>query len=752
MNEPSELAPLATKIPAKPSPWASPFINLEQVIPDTFFDLRAYWHILEKRRWTVLTVALLLTTAVAVYSFKMQPEYEATARVAVEAETPHIQSLNELDREGQTDETFIETQVQVLQSDNLAWRTIQELRLAENPEFYDARNAKPVRGVDPRAAQQNLLLGIFRDSLKVDRVPNSRLIEVKFESTDPRLASRGANALVSNYIEDNFRQKYDATRQASGWMEQQLDELKAKVEKSQTALVNYERQYNIVNVGDKQSVVEQRLSDLSRELTAAQGDRLEKESRYELVKGSPDQVGYVTQNELLQKLEEKSADINASYVDALEQYGPNFPKVVRLRDQSKEIQTLIERERKRILGQMHNDYEAAIGREKLLQQAVAQGKTEVGQLNQLLIQHNMLKREFDTNQQLYDNLLQRLKDATVSAGLRATNIQVVDQAITPAFPVRPKKVLNISIGLLVGLILGVTVAFVQQGLDTSIKSVEDVESITNCPTLAVIPTGMRNGHMSWYSRRIEGEPATSPTQVELTMLTQTNSALAEAYRSLRTSVLLSTAPHPPQAILITSSQPNEGKTCTSVNLALALAQRGPRVLLVDADLRKPGVSRRLGLEASRGLSSVLTGAHKIEEVLQDIEGMPNLRVMSAGPRPPNPAELLSSPSMENVLAELRSKFDHIVIDSPPLLLVTDATILSRMVDGCVLVAEPGTTTRGGLQRAHRTLQGIGARIMGIALNKVDHRDGSYYQYYYGYYYRSYYGSEVDKASQSSERN
>ena len=198
MNETRELAPFAKNVPELPAAWSSPVLSLEQVVPDTFFDLRAYWHILEKRRWTVFTVALLLTTAVAVYSFKAQPEYEATARVAVEAETPHIQSLNELDREAQTDETFIETQVQVLQSDNLAWRTVEQLRLAENHVFFNMSKAKPIPGRDPRAVQQNELLGIFRDNLKVDRVPNSRLIEIKVDSPDPRLASQVANALVSN--------------------------------------------------------------------------------------------------------------------------------------------------------------------------------------------------------------------------------------------------------------------------------------------------------------------------------------------------------------------------------------------------------------------------------------------------------------------------------------------------------------------------------------------------------------------------
>ena len=683
MNESKALAPTARKVPEKIGQWGSPVINLEQVIPDTFFDIRAYLHILLKRRWTVFTVATVLVTGIVVYSFKMKPVFQATAHVVVEADTPHIQSLNDLDRSNPTDESFVETQAQILQGDNLAWRTIEQLNLGQNPAFFDASTFKAPKGAEPSTAMQSQLLKLFSNSLTVERDPNSQLIMVKVESTDPKLAAQIANALVRNYIEDNFRQKYDATRQTSGWMEQQMDELKGKVEKSQSALVEYERQNVIVNSGEKENVVEQRLADLSRDLTTAQSDRLQKESLYDSVKDNGDQVAFVAQNDLLQKLQEKSADLKAQYVDALGQYGPNFPKVSRLRDQVDEIQSFIDRERTRVVSQIHNEFQTAAGHEKLLASAVAEQKAEVGRLNQLLIQHNILKRDYDTNQQLYDNLLERLKDATVSAGLRATNLHFVDQAFTPAFPVRPKMLLNISLAILIGLVLGVTAAFLQEGLDTSVKSAEDIESLTNSPTLAVIPVGATNGNRRWWSRGVGKGASAKPSTVELTMQGENNSALAEAYRTLRTSVLLSTAPQPPQVVLVTSSQPNEGKTCTSLNLAFALSQRGPRVLIVDADMRKPGVSRKLGLESAKGLSSVLTGAFKVDDVLQQIEGTTNVWVIATGPRPPNPAELLSSQSMEELMGELRSRFDHIIVDSPPLLLVTDATIISRLVDGCV---------------------------------------------------------------------
>ena len=744
MDENHSLAPIEHRALERPAAPPAAILKIGGDDSDSYFYLRAYWHILRKRCWTVLTVAIVLTTLVAIISFKMQPVYEAVARVEIEAETPQIQSLSDLDRVMPTDQAFVETQVRVIQSDTLAWKTIQQLRLEDNLAFVPPRDQAKIQQANSPANNQSQLIELFKDNLRVERVRDTRVVEIKFQSTDAELAAQVANTVVDNHMEHNFRKKYDATRQASGWMEQQLDELKAKVEKSQQALVDYERQYAIVNVSDKQNVAEQRLSDLSKELTNAQSNRLEKESLYDLVKSSESQVAFIVQNELLQRFEEKHADLKTQYVDALGQYGPNFPKVIRLRDQVNEIQSIIDRERKRIVARIHNDYMAASGREKLLASAVAREKVEVGRFNQLLIQHNVLKRESDTNQQLYENLLQRLKDATVSAGLRATNIHMVDRALTPSVPVRPKKLLNIAVGLLVGLVLGITLAFIEEGVDNSVKGAEDVEKLVASPVLAVIPDARADRtRSSWLKSRGENEKKKMATngRVELTVLNRPGSSLAESFRTLRTSILLSCAPRPPRAILVTSPQPSEGKTCTSLNLAIALAQRGARVLIMDSDLRRPGIATPLGLSDQRGLSGLLTGADGIDQVLFQPQNIPNLWAIPGGPRPPNPAELLSSSTMEELLQRLRKMFDHIVLDSPPVLMVTDATILSTLVDGVVVVAQPGLTTRGALVRAYKTLQASGARILGVALNRIDSRtDGGYY---YGAYYSRYYHSYFD---------
>jgi succinoglycan biosynthesis transport protein ExoP len=715
-----------------------------EVLPaevDTFSSMRAYWEILSRRRWQILTVVFVVLTIVAIYTFKMKPVYQATAQLEIDSESPLIQSLKDLSENLPTDEAFLETQVKVLQSDNLGWQTIQQLGLGQNPAFTGDTPGASSGGTDPRILRGKLMRE-FNSDVSVALVRNTQMVQVSFESTDPELAARVANTLVNNYIEYNFAKKFNATRKASGWMEQQLDELKAKVEKSQEALVQYERANSIVNVNEKQNVVEQRLSDLSKDLSNAQSDRQQKEALYEMVKANPNQVALLAQNELLQKLEEKYADLKSQYVDALGQYGTNFPKVVRLRDQVNEIQSLIDRERKRTVDRIQNDYHAAVGREKLVSASVSEQKGEVGKTNQLLIQHNMLQREFETNQQLYQSLNQRLKDATVSAGLKATNIHIVDTAVAPSIPIRPKKTLNLVLGLAVGVLLGISLAVVLEGLEhSSIKTAEDVERLLPATCLALIP--MSGSTASRYGYGLAKRGTARPVQdgrVGLTVLKDPTSPVAESYRALRSAILFSTAPQPPQTMLVTSAQPNEGKTSTSLNVAAVLAQNGARVLIIDADLRNPGVARALGVTNRRGLSGVLTGAYGVDEAIEKVTSAINMWVLTAGPHPPNPAELLSSSKMETLMVELRQRFDHVVVDSPPVLLVTDATILSTLVDGVLLVAESGVTPPGALVRAHRTLGIAGGRVLGVVVNKVDSRKGGYYYGYYTKYYGAYYGS------------
>jgi len=727
-------------LPPIPISRALPAVEASVATAQDYVSLATYWHTLLKRRWTIATVAIIVTTIVAIISFRMQPVYKATARVQVETETPLIQSIEELFQKDNADDTFVQTQIQVLKSENLAWRTIEELRLADSL-IKPSKMAKI-----PADRRKVRVIDAFKKKLTVELTPKTRMLSVSYEDADPQLAAAVATNLVNNYIDYSFRQKYDATRQASAWMERQLDELKAKVESSQQALVEYERQNQIVNTGDKGTIQEQMLSDLSRDLTTAESDRLQKESLYREVQGNPSQLAVLAHNDLLQRLEEKSADLQDQYTATVAQYGPKFPKTLRLKDELDGIKLQIEAEQTRVLARIKKDYTAALTRQKLAAAAVAEQKEVVGAQNQLLVQHNILEREFEGNQQLYQSLMQRLKNATVSAGLQSTNIHLVDAALPPGEPVRPKKGLNIALGFLAGVVLGIMCAFAQEGLDHSIKTAEDVESLLMMPTLAVVPLqrGMESGRSStsgskWALKDRGGVRQKSNQSVALCISENPQSVVSEAYRALRTSILLSQAASPPKIILVTSAASGEGKTSTALNLAQSLAQRKGSVVIVDGDLRKGSIGRLLGFDTGKGVSTILTGSDKLEDALQASSIQPNLWVLPAGPVPPNPAELVASDKMAELCRVLAERFEHVIIDSPPVLVVTDATVMAGLADGVMLIAESGKTHRAGLMRTRAILENAGAHILGVVLNKLDFRREGYYGYGYGYYYYSRYG-------------
>ncbi len=701
---------------------------------DSFAYMQTYWTVINKRRGTIISIAFIVTALVAIATFRMTPIYQATVRMDMESDTPQILSLNDLYRENPSDDEFIGTQIQVLEGATLAEITIDQLGLTTNPNWVAALQDRRPSGLPEPPTTPDSLVGAFEGCIHIQKVRDSHVVNVRFETADPELSAKLANSLADNYIENNFRQKYDATRQASGWMEKQLDELKLKVEKSQQALLDYERQNSIVDISGKEGVTDQKMSDLSHDLTAAQTDRLEKESVYDLVRTNEGQVAYVTQDPLLQHLEEKYDDLKSQYTDTVGQSGPKHPKALRLQGQLDDVQSMIDKERKRTVERMRNDYLAALGREKLLEGAVAKERAGVEALNQLLIQHNLLKREAETNQQLYDSLLQRLKDATVSAGLRATNIHVIDRAKPPGGPIRPQKVRNILIGLMVGLVIGLAFTFIREAVDTSIKSIDEAERLAKAPTLAVVP--MAHETLRQQFPAIAGGNGNSRGSQGLALLSRPSSAMAESFRTLLTSVVLSMAPHPPQVMLLTSSVAGEGKTTTALNLAIALAQRGEPTLIIDADLRHPRIGSALNIVNETGLAGFLTGAHNLQKAMAQFPQVPTLWVMPAGPKPPNPTQLLSSSTMESMLREVRKQFKFIVIDSPPLLPVADSMILSTYVDGVIFVVASGVTVRGAVTRARKVLQNSGANLLGIVFNKVDLRYDGYYGSYshYNFYY------------------
>jgi succinoglycan biosynthesis transport protein ExoP len=583
-------------------------------------------------------------------------------------------------------------------------------------------------------------LGAFLGSLTVKRVPQSRLLDVSFESTDPQLAAQILNAHIANFMEDNFRSRYDTTAKATQWLADQLSELKVKVQNSEDSRLTYERQHQIWELDDKQNITTQRLTDLNKEVTDAQSERMRKEALYEFAKaGNIDVVPQLRENTTLQDLAKRHSDIYTQYLDALNQYGPNFPKVQREQSQLKEIETLMDNEKRNILESLGNDYNAARQRETLLNEALNEQKAEVNVMAQSMVEYNILKREAEANKTMYDGLLTKLKEANISAGLKSSNIRVVDPAMVPSSPSRPAKARNIGLSFLVGLVGGIGLALLREYLDNTVKTPDDIENLARLPALAVVPA------FSGQSGTTRRGRLTSPSsigghekRIELVAQHLPKSQMSEAFRALRTSILLSQADHPPQVILVTSALPREGKTTAAANLAVTLAQLGDRTLLVDADLRKPGVGRLLNLTDGKyaGLSSYLAGASSLDLVTVPHPAIPNLVAIPTGPLPPNPADLLSSHKLADALRELRGQYKFIVIDSPPIMAATDAVILSVQADGVLLVVRSGETPKEAFTRARDLLATVKCNLLGVVLNAVDSSAPDYY-YSYRYYPYSY---------------
>jgi len=720
----------------EPAGWRSMPIA---AVPDHLsaaLPLRELLRILHKHRLMILAVVAVMFSAVALVTYRIRPIFEASARIEINGETPDLSNLRELFLQMPSTDDYIQTQVRILQSDDLAMQTIRALRLYEDSQFA-VRPVGSTTNAPFTSSEELRLINAFHGHLTVGMVHNSRLVEVKFESTVPKQAADVVNTLSDLYVENNFRKKYESAMQASDWMANQLRELKVKMEQSHEALVKYERDNQIFALDQGQNVTVSKLADLNKSLTDAEADRMTKESQYELVQTHRlDDLAAVMQNPMIQDLERQHNQAANTLAEEQATLGPKHPKVLQTERQLQEIDAQLEAQKQAVAGRIESDYQASLNREQLLRKAFDQQKNEANTLNSKLVEYSLLRRDYETNQQLYEGLLQKLKEAGISSGLRSSNIHVVDRARPPITPVRPRKSLNLMLSVIVGLALGCALALFNEYLDNSVKIPEDVEQLVNQPVLGIIPAV---SSVAAYPRRkpLPRTVAASPATSELATVSQPQSVVSEAYRALRTSLLLSTSRHAPQLILISSGQPREGKTTTALNLAITLAQRGDRVVLIDTDLRRPRIHRSFQMTNERGLSTFLTSQAPAEDLARPVRQVPNLFVITSGPTPPNPAELLSSEPLEVLFAELRRHFDFIVLDSPPAITVADSLILAAHADGVMLVVHGGVTTRETLRHTTKLMNSVNARLLGVVLNNVDVRSVDY-KYYYSNYYGDYY--------------
>lgn len=723
------------------------------VLPPHESVLREYLRTLLKRKWVALSCVFGIVGAVLIASLRQTPVYEAYASISVnKADANLITFKDSLPMVDYYDPTDLDTEVRVLQSDLLALQVIHQLNLDKRPEFGGKPGTRqPNLAPDPLQADSGRmtgLLGAFKGNLRASAVPNSRIIEIRYRSTDPQLAASAVNTLIATYTEQNFKTKFESTMQASDWLSKQLVDLQMKVETSQEKLVRYQKDHEILGIDEKQNIITQKLDELNKELTAAESDRMQKEAVYRMTQsGDPETVVSVIATDspatsgtsaLLERLQQQQADLKIQVAELSTQFGPAYPKVAQLNNQLKEIEHQIQLETRKTVDHVRSQYDAAVQRQTMLRSAMEKQKQEANKLNESAIEYSLLKRDFETNRTLYEGLLEKLKEAGVTAGLRSNNIKVLNPARPPAGPVEPNIPRNFAFALVLGLISGIGLAFLLEGMDNTVRTTEQAQIISQLPSLGMIPLGSRSS-VNGTGKRL-ALTTSSREVVELVTQVRPQSQMAESYRALRTSLLLSNLGSPPKTIMVTSARPQEGKSTTAINSAIVLAQKGVRVLLIDADLRRPSVHKTLGIGPRSGLSNVLTGSATLDQTITTSPILPNLFVIPAGSPPPNPAELLASTNMRDVLADLRERFDHIVIDTPPTLSVTDAVVLSPRVDAIILVIRSGQTTKQALRRARDILMQVNAHVTGVLLNAVDLTSPDYYYYYeyqgkYSHYYQ-----------------
>jgi polysaccharide biosynthesis transport protein len=740
--------------PDEPAEFLRPIGSaLYNVLPSQESTLREYMRVLIKRKWLVSSVIVGIFMTAAIASLRQTPVYDAVGRIAVNKADSRLVSFK--DSAPDTDYVYemsdLDTEVRILQSDLMALQVIRQLNLDKRPEFGghpDQTQANLV--ADPLQTDSNrtsALLGSFHGNLHVSLIPNTRIMEIHFTSADPHLAASVVNTLAATYVEQNYKTKFESTMQASDWLSKQLIDLQMKVETSQEKLVRYQKEHEILGTDEKQNITTEKLDELNKEMTITEFDRMQKEAVYRQTQSDdPDAIaaaidtggGTGAAGGLLDRLREQQAGLRIQVAELSTQFGPSYPKIAQLNNQLKEIDRQLQSETNKAVDHLKGQYLAALQRESMLRDSFEKQKQEANKLNESAIEYSILKRDLDSNRTLYEGLLEKLKEAGVTAGLRSNNFRIIDAARVPTSPSEPNIPRNLCFALMLGVISGIGLAFLLENMDNTVRTPEQAEAISGLPSLGMIPLGTKSAGHGATGKRLA--LTASKEVAETVTLVRPQSQMAESYRALRTSLLLSNLGAPPKVIMVTSARPQEGKTTTSINTAIVLAQKGVRVLLMDGDLRRPSIHKTLGMGPRSGLSNALTGSATVQQTIAPSPILPNLFIMPAGTPPPNPAELLASSNMRDLLAELRPQFDHIVIDTPPTLSVTDAVVLSPRADATIVVIRCGQTTKQALRRARDILMQVNAHVAGVLLNAVDLSSPDYYYYYeyqgkYGHYYQ-----------------
>jgi capsular exopolysaccharide synthesis family protein len=723
---------------------------------DTGLDLHKVIESFQKRKLLIFSsviTGLLLAFLICVF---MTPRYDAVTDLNIHPESSGALDLGDLAEmasgSGGLDwDAKVQTEVLIISSSPRAWDVISQLRLDQNPTFMQpglldfassckmeiTPAGKPIESISPCLRYR--LLQRFSKALDVQSLPKSQFVELRFRSKDPKLAAEVVNHLANSYLQYNFVTRFEATMQASGWLHDRLTVMKKDVEDAGAQLADYQKGANIIGTDETDNLAVNQLSDMGKQVTDAEADRILKEAKYRLsMTGNPELIGTIVPDSVLPTLRSQEAQLNTELAQAKAEYGGHYPKVVQIQSQLDQVHKALKTETADIQARFKSEYDAALHTEADLQRSMDRLKQDAFSQSAKFSKYVLLKNEADAKEQLYDDLLKKLNEAGVSAGLKSTNVDVVTSADVPVKPALPNVPVFLAIGTAAGFIFGVLATIVLENLNRSVTSLEDITEIVNQPVMGMLP------HVSPDNLR---SPAATDARRYVPLLQvviqRPQSEYAEAVSALRSALLLASAGAPPKVVMLTSSLPSEGKSLTSVNFAASLALSNRRVLLVDADLRRGAlVTRGAGRQLS-GLTGCLSGATSWRDEAHSVPlDSGQLMILPSGIRPPNPAELLGSKTMEALVEEWRKEFDFVLFDTPPVAIVTDGVVLSPLMDAILLVVRMNKTSRLALRESCARLGMVSRKLTGVIVNDMDLAK-QYYGYGYGSYrkYYTYYESK-----------
>jgi succinoglycan biosynthesis transport protein ExoP len=715
--------------------------------------LRDYLGVIMKRKWVVLTFLLSVVVVTMAITFATTPLYKSTAVLRIGEAQNSSDPLKILQTSQQAD--YYQTQYEILKSDALAEKVIRQLDLEKNPDFRRTDNMllKAVgRAIDfvvdgasslislisvgdhakaghrPRTEMPLYLINSFLSRVDVVPVKNSQLVQVSFSSSSPELSQKVAKAISDAYISLSVESRVDTSKQAKDFLKDQIEFTKTKLENSERKLNNYASRNGVIYLdGDKQSVLVQKLSEITTALSSATNDRMQREALYKQIKESGDDNPAIMNNSLILGLKNQYATLEAEYFNKLRTFTPDYPAMKNVKSQMDAIQNSIQKEKRALVEGITSDYKAAAKKEAYLSGAFEAQKRKILDFQDNATEYQMLKREVDVNQQLQKDLLQKFNEVNIAAMSQATNIQILDIPRYPTQPYKPTKMMNFFMSLVLGLMGGIGLAFLIEYFDYTIKDTREVEKRTSLPSLGMIPF-----HAHLGSRENRGLAYAG-----------LNRSVSEAFRSIGTFILLSSSSKPPKTILITSPGEKEGKTTVCINLAQALSEAVGNGILVDADMRRPKLHRAFDLDNKTGLSTYLSGNLSPDtmngKLIQQIP-QKGLSVITAGPIPPNPSKLLYSSRMKELLDILSARYNFVVIDATPVIGMPDGVLLSKLCDGTVLVVRSGETPKNALSMTRQIFSDVNTNLLGVVLNGVK-KDDLRFSYHYNYY-SSYFEDEA----------